>query len=32
MDIASQNSNETLGQTLIPIINKLQDIFSQASA
>lgn len=29
MDLASQYSNETLGQTLIPVINKLQDLFSQ---
>lgn len=29
MDAASHNANETLGQTLIPVINKLQDLFSQ---
>lgn len=27
--MGSDNSTETLGQTLIPIINKLQDLFSK---
>ena len=27
--MAGSHHNETLGQTIIPVINKLQDIFSQ---
>lgn len=30
--MAGHYQSETLGQTIIPIINKLQDIFSQVSA